>query len=271
MFAFAYGVGAYVVFVLTFFYSVGFVENWLVAFTIDGAPGAGVGHPRGWLLNVILLGLFGAQHSLMGHPEVRRVWRAFLPPVLERSTHVLVSCVLLMLVFLRWTPMPFVVWDLGFNPVAFGVEMLSYTGWVFALAATFQLDHLELFGLKQVFCHARGEDLPQSEFQTPTFYRWVRHPIYLSLLVAFWCAPRMTLGHLLFAALATVYVRFVVRLEERGLVLVHPEYRVYQARVPMLNPFQRRTVGNGSGRQARPERLGLARAPTLARVRRDRG
>src|SRR5688572_28204307 len=169
MFAFAYGVGAYVVLVLTFFYSIGFVENWVVAFTIDGT-GEFTVHPGGWLLNLFLIGLFAAQHSAMGHPEVKRVLQAFLPPVLERSTHVLLSCMFLMFVFLRWTPMPFIVWDLDFNPFAFAVELCSYAGWLLALVATFQLDHLELFGLRQVLCHVSGENLRRPEFQVLGLY-----------------------------------------------------------------------------------------------------
>lgn len=253
MFAFAYGVGAYVVFVLTLFYSVGFVENWGVAFTLDGVPGEYLAQRGGWLLNLIVLGLFGAQHYLMGHPVFRRAWREVLPAVLERSTYVLVSCLMLMLVYLRWTPMPFVIFDLGFTPLAFVIELLSYVGWALALAATFQLDHLELFGLKQVLGHVRGEEPSPPEFQAPPFYRRVRHPIYLGLLVAVWCTPRMTLGHLVFAALATLYVGHVARLEERGLVLVHPQYRAYQARVPRLNPFGRRARASHQGG---PRRLG---------------
>lgn len=239
MFVFAYGVGAYLLFVLTFLYSIGFVENWIVAFTIDGAPGAAGGGSVAWLGNAALLGLFAAQHALMGRPVFRREWARFLPAAAERSTHVLVSSLLLMLVFLRWSPIPHEVWNAGFGPLAFALEMLSFAGWGLALAGTFQLDHLELFGLRQAICHARGGALPPPKFRTPFLYRWVRHPIYLGLLVALWATPRMTLGHLYFAALATAYVLLAVRLEERDLARRHFEYRGYQTRVPMLLPGRR--------------------------------
>jgi protein-S-isoprenylcysteine O-methyltransferase Ste14 len=151
---------------------------------------------------------------------------------------VLASSLLLFLLFLRWTPIPGVVWNVGVNAAGFVLEMLSYVGWVIVLAATFQLDHFELFGLKQVWLHVRGEPLPEPSFQVPYFYRWVRHPIYFGFVLAFWCTPRMTLGHLLFAVLTSGYMMVAVRLEERDLVLVHPEYRRYRERVPMLFPLR---------------------------------
>lgn len=248
MFVFAYGVGAYLLFLLSFLYSIGFVENWIVARSIDGAPGTAGGGPGAWLGNVALLGLFAAQHSLMARPAFKRAWTRLVPAAAERSTYVLLSSLLLMLVFLRWTPIPREVWDLGVHPLAFALEMLSFAGWGLALVGTFQLDHLELFGLKQVFCHARGETLRPPKFRTPFLYRWVRHPIHLGFLLAFWATPRMTLGHLLLAGFMTVFVLFAVRLEERDLARAHWEYRGYQTRVPMLLPRvrplpQRRRAG----------------------------
>jgi len=247
MFVFAFGVGTYVIFALTALYAIGFVESWVVAFTIDGTPGAET-HLAAWVVNPILLGLFAGQHWLMAHPECRRLMARWVHPVLERSVQVLVSCLVLMFVFLRWMPMPFVLWDVGVNPLGFLLEMLSFGGWCLALVATFQLDHFELFGLKQVIYHARGEYLPPAEFQTPFPYSWVRHPAYLGVLVAVWCTPRMTVGHLLFAIGATAFVHYAAQLEERTLVYAHHEYRAYQAEVPMLNPFQRRHGARWSGR-----------------------
>jgi protein-S-isoprenylcysteine O-methyltransferase Ste14 len=237
MFVFAYGVVVYVVFLLSFLYAIGFVENWVVAFTIDGttAVGGGLG---AWFGNACLLGLFAAQHSLMARPGFKRAWTRILPPAMERSTFVLASSLLLMLLFLFWTPIPGEVWNVGVNPVGFAFEMLSYVGWAIVLVATFQLDHFELFGLKQVFFHQRGEPLPAPRFEIPPLYRWVRHPIYLGFLLAFWSTPRMTLGHLLFAVLTTGYVLVAIRLEEGDLMRMHRQYRAYQARVPMLLPLK---------------------------------
>jgi protein-S-isoprenylcysteine O-methyltransferase Ste14 len=238
MFVFAYGVGAYVVFLLTFLYAIGFVENWIVSLTIDGDPGATGGGFGAFLVNTLLLGLFAVQHSVMARPAFKRVWTRIIPPVIERSTFVLVSSLCLMLLFGRWTPLPFALWDFSLHPLGFLVEMLSYAGWALVLLSTFQLDHFELFGLKQVFFHARGEELPPPRFRTPFLYRWVRHPLYLGFILAFWATPRMTLGHLLFAGLTTGYILFAIRLEERDLARSYWQYRGYQTRVPMLLPVK---------------------------------
>jgi len=240
MFVFAYGVAAYVVFLLTFLYAIGFVGNWGVSLTIDGVPGAtSSGGLAAWLVNAGLLGLFAVQHSIMARPAFKRVWTRIIPPPAERSTYVLAASLCLMLLFGRWTPIPVVIWDIGLHPLGFALEMLSFAGWALVLLSTFQIDHFELFGLKQVFLHARGEELPPPKFRVPFLYRWVRHPIYLGFLLAFWATPRMTLGHVLFAALTTGYVLVAIRLEERDLARMHWEYRGYQARVPMLFPVQR--------------------------------
>src|SRR5262245_58921831 len=146
MFIFAYGVGAYVIFLLTFLYSIGFVENWIVSLTIDGAIG-GVdtgGGVAAWIGNIFLLALFALQHSIMARPAFKRAWTRIVPPAAERSTYVLVSSLTLMLVFARWRPIPTVLWDLGTNPLSFLLEILSFAGWSIVLLATIQIDHFEL-------------------------------------------------------------------------------------------------------------------------------
>ncbi len=239
MVVFAYGVGAYVVFVLTAFYAVGFVDNWFVSQTLDGAAGAQGGGLGDVLANTILLGLFALQHTFLGRPVFRSAWASVLPEAAERSTRVLVSSLSLMLVFLRWRPIPFELWSLGLHPLGLVLEILSFAGWALAFLGTLQIGHLELFGLAQVLAHAHGRELAPRPFEIPFLYRWVRHPIYLGLLVAVWCAPVMTLGHLLFAGLSTAFVVFLARTEERDLVCEHRQYGDYQARVPMLWPRTR--------------------------------
>lgn len=239
MFVFAYGVGAYVVFVLTGLYAIGFVDNWIVSQTIDGIPGASVSVPEAALANVILFGLFALLHGFMGSTVFRSAWVRVLPPAAQRSTHVLVSSVSLMLVFLRWRPIPLELWSLGTHPLGPVLELLSFAGWTLALTASAQIGHLRLFGLAQVLAHARGEEEREARFDVPYLYRWVRHPIYAGLLLALWCAPVMTLGHVLFAGLCTTLVVFLARREERELALEHHAYRAYQARVPMLWPRSR--------------------------------
>src|SRR5688572_19479124 len=250
MVVFAYGVGAYVISLLAFLYSIGFVGNWGVALTIDGSPRASGGGPEGWLGNIVLLALFGAQHSLMARPGFKRAWTQLVPPAAERSTYVLVSSVLLMVLFGRWTPIPLEVWDLGVHPLTFGLEMLSFAGWGFVVVAASQLNHLELLGLAQVLRHVHAEPAPPPKFRTPFLYRHVRHPVHLGFLVAFWATPRMTLGHLLFAVAMTAYVLVAVRYEEHDLARVHGQYPAYRMRVPMLLPRLRSLGQRGRRKQA---------------------
>jgi protein-S-isoprenylcysteine O-methyltransferase Ste14 len=236
MFVFAYSVGAYVVFALTFLYAIGFVENWVVSQTID-ATSITAGH---WLaalvVNSILFGLLAMQQTLMARPAYRDLWPRRVPDAVQRSTHVLVSCLMLMFVFLRWRPIPFALWSLEVNLIGLVLELLSFAGWAIAIVGTFQIDHFFLFGLAQGLAHVRGLGAARPDFDVPFLYRWVRHPIYFGLLVAVWCTSVMTVGHLLFAGLFTALVKHLVRLEEDDLVLEHPEYRSYQAHVPRLWP-----------------------------------
>lgn len=236
MFVFAYGVCAYLALVLTSAYAVAFVENWGVTFTLDGMHPGGSADLAAVLANALLLGLFGLTHVFLGHPAFKRAWSSLLPAATQRSTHVLVSCLFLALVFVRWKALPLELWSLGLSPLGFVLELLSYAGWALAVTATFQFGHLELFGLAQVLAHVKRDELEPVRFDVPFLYRWVRHPLYFGLLLALWCAPVMTLGRVLFAGLATGYFVLLARLEERELVREHREYRGYQARVPMLLP-----------------------------------
>ena len=238
MFVFAYGVGAYVAFVLTALYTVGFLENSVVSRTIDHAVVT-----ERWfdalLSNTILVGFFALQHTLMGRRVFRDAWARTLPESLERSTRVLVSSLFLTQVLLRWRPIPTELWSLELNPLGLLLEVLSIAGWAIAISGTFQIDHLALFGLGQTYAHSRGEEWEPARFELPYLYRWVRHPIYFGLLVALWCAPVMTVGRVLLAGLVTLWFRILARLEEEDLAREHREYRAYQARVPMLFPRTR--------------------------------
>jgi len=175
----------------------------------------------------------------MGRPVFREAWARTLPESLERSTRVLVSSLFLTQVFLRWSPMPFELWSLELNPLGLLLEVLSVAGWAIAIAGTFQIDHLGLFGLSHVLAHWKRDELEPPPFELPYLYRWVRHPIYFGVLVGLWCAPVMTVGRVLFAGLFTIWLRILARYEEEDLAREHREYRAYQARVPMLFPRTR--------------------------------
>jgi protein-S-isoprenylcysteine O-methyltransferase Ste14 len=229
-----YGVCSYAVFFLTFLYAIGFLGGILVPKSLD----SGLTGPLGTaiLVDVGLLALFAVQHSVMARPAFKRLLTRVVSPAAERSTYVLASSLALILLFWQWQPLGGMVWEVE-HPVGraflyggFGV------GWALVLAATFVINHFDLFGLRQTWRHFR--ELPQKPlpFATPILYRIVRHPLYVGWLLAFWSTPTMTLTHLLFAAVTTAYILVAIQLEERDLMHAHPEYADYRRQVPMLVP-----------------------------------
>jgi protein-S-isoprenylcysteine O-methyltransferase Ste14 len=236
--AFVYGIAAYVVFLGSFLYAIGFVGNLVVPKSIDSGA---VGDPFvAVIVNLLLLGLFAAQHSVMARPAFKRWWTQFVPNSVERSTYVLLASLVLLLLYWQWRPIPGLVWAIE---DAFWIAVLNgvfWLGWAILLVSTLLLDHFELFGLAQVYAALRGKKLPPPVFRTPLFYKWVRHPLYLGFLLAFWAAPSMSWGHLLFAAGGTGYILLGIFLEERDLVaLFGDQYRRYRSQVGMLLPGRR--------------------------------
>jgi protein-S-isoprenylcysteine O-methyltransferase Ste14 len=235
---FAWGVAAYACFLATFLYAIGFIGGFGVPITIDGVPTGPVGVAIA--IDVALLGLFAAQHSIMARPAFKRWWTRIVPPEAERSTYVLASSVALGLLFWQWRPIGGIVWDVE-TPVARAVLYGVFAcGWLTVLVTTFLINHFDLFGLRQVWLYLRGEPYRPLPFVTPGPYRHVRHPLYVGWLLAFWATPTMTAAHFLFAAATTAYILIAIRYEERDLVDVHgAAYEEYRRRVPMLVPSAR--------------------------------
>ncbi len=240
-FAAAYGAVAYVAFLATFLYAVGFVEGLVVPKGIDDGTETSVGVAVA--INLAVLTVFALQHSIMARPWFKRWWTRFVPQPIERTTYVVFATAALALVMWQWRPLTDVVWSLESQPWRGLVYGVSFLGWGIVLASTFMIDHFDLFGLKQVARHVRGQEQSSPPFKTPLLYRVVRHPLMLGFLVAFWAAPTMTTGHLVFTATTTAYILVALQLEERDLVaaLGH-RYEEYRRRVPGLLPRPGRRV-----------------------------
>jgi protein-S-isoprenylcysteine O-methyltransferase Ste14 len=236
--AFLYGAVAYFTFFGTILYAIGFVSGFIVPKTID----TGATSPTGTALaiNLVLMSLFAVQHSVMARKPFKQWWTQYIPKSIERSTYVLFASLVLLLLFWQWRPMPAIVWHIEEPEMATMVTGLSLLGWVIVFTSTFLINHFELFGLHQVANNLAGRDMPTPTFRTPLYYKFVRHPIYLGFIIAFWAAPTMTVGRLLFAAVTTVYIFVGIMLEERDLIdLFGDEYRGYKQRVSMLVPWRK--------------------------------
>jgi protein-S-isoprenylcysteine O-methyltransferase Ste14 len=239
--ALIYGLTSYFIFSLSFAYTPAFIGNFLVPKTID--VGSDNGLAQASLIDAILLCVFAIQHSVMARPAFKKWWTRIIPTSCERSTYVLIASLLLILIFWQWRPITTTIWRAEDWPAAV-LTAIFWMGWLIALISTFQIDHFELFGLRQVVEALRGAADRMQAFKTPLLYRLVRHPLMLGLLLAFWATPYMTAGHLLFALMTTAYILVGVRLEERDLVAEFgASYEQYRRRVPMLMP---RLFGGGS-------------------------
>ena len=232
---FVFGLVSYLLFFLTFVYAVGFIGNLYVPNSMDSP--ARMSFWPALAIDALLLLAFAVQHSVMARPAFKEVLTRFIPAAAERSTYVLLSSLLLIALFAFWQPIGGLVWNVT-NPVAQNaVTALFGLGFALVFVATLLINHFDLFGLRQVALHLAHKPYTYLEFRTPLFYRYVRHPLYVGWLIAFWATPTMTGAHLLFAVLTSGYILTAIRWEERDLVTVHgSKYQDYQKRVPKLIP-----------------------------------
>lgn len=236
--AFLYGLIAYLVCLVTLVYAIGFVSGIAVPKTIDsGEPGP---VPLAIVVDVALMALFAVQHSIMARAGFKAWWTRLVPKPIERSTYVLASSAALALLCWQWQPLPDIVWQVDRPHFAAALTALGLIGWGIVFSSTFLINHFELFGLHQVANNLAGRPMPPARFRTPLYYNFVRHPLYFGLIVAFWTAPLMTTGHLLFASVTTAYIFVGIVLEEGDLIdLFGDDYRRYRQRVSMIVPWRK--------------------------------
>ena len=238
---FVYGVVSYLIFFATFLYAIGFIGNFAVPSTLDGASDGEFW--KNFLIDAGLLALFAVQHSLMARKWFKDWWTRLVPPALERSTYVLFSSLALILMFWQWRPLGGIVWSIENKTAVYIIYTLFAFGWALVLVSTFLINHFDLFGLRQVWFYLRGKPYEPLKFGTPALYRVVRHPLYVGWFFAFWMTPTMTFAHLLFSVATTAYILLAIQFEERDLVREHGEsYEKYKREVPMLVPFVKRKL-----------------------------
>lgn len=234
--AFAYGLLVYLFFLATFLYTIGFVEGIPGIKSIDSGP---IG--PAWsavIINAVLLSIFAVQHSVMARSGFKRWWTRYVPSSAERSTYVLAASLAVALLLWQWRPLPDVVWNVDNLAGRIVLLSISALGWIVLLISTFLINHFELFGVQQTFQRWQGTPAKTQTFKTPAFYNYVRHPLYLGFILAFWATPLMTQGHLLFAVATTGYIFVGIFFEERDLIASFgEEYRRYRQRVPMILPL----------------------------------
>jgi protein-S-isoprenylcysteine O-methyltransferase Ste14 len=230
-----FGVICYLSFLIAIVYAMGFVSNLLVPKGID--DGMPTTPPIAILINSLLLGLFAIQHTIMARPAFKTWWTKIVPEPIERSIFVLAASLLLLLTYWQWRPMPTLIWELTNPTIANTLYVISFLGWAIVLYSSFLINHFDLFGLRQVFLHFQDKEYAHNKFRTPGLYRFVRNPLMLGLIIAFWSTPAMSQGHLLFAGLTTAYIIIGIHFEERDIVsFLGGEYTQYQQATPMLVP-----------------------------------
>jgi protein-S-isoprenylcysteine O-methyltransferase Ste14 len=250
---FVYGLGAYLAFLATFLYAIAFVGGFGVPTSLDSEARSPLGYAV--MIDLLLLMVFAVQHSVMARRWFKEWWTQIVPWAIERSTFVLFASVALLMLFRNWQPIGIDVWTVEHPAARALLWTLFAAGWITVLVVTCLIDHFDLFGLRQVWLPLVGKPYTRVAFRTPLPYRVVRHPLYFGFLLAFWMTPHMTLAHLLFAVVTTVYIVVAIQFEERDLVAEFgPAYDEYRQRVPMLVPGRRAHAATG---RTSPARLAL--------------
>jgi protein-S-isoprenylcysteine O-methyltransferase Ste14 len=259
---FVYGVASYLIFLATFLYAIAFVGGFAVPSRLDGPSRSTL--PMALAIDFALLAIFAVQHSVMARRWFKERWTQVVPWAIERSTYVLCASLALLLLFWQWRPIGFQIWSVEHPTARIVLWTLFAAGWATVLTVTFLINHFDLFGLRQVWLPLIGRPYTRVPFRTPLPYRFVRHPLYLGFLLAFWMTPTMTLAHLVFAVATTAYIVLAIQFEEADLVAEHgAAYESYRRSVPMLLPGRR---ARGTKRAGTTQEGGAIQTPARSRT-----
>ncbi len=239
--AFIYGVVCYLIALIAILYSIGFIGNLIVPKTLDSNLDGSL--IKGLLIDILLLGLFAIQHSLMARQNFKKWWIKIIPEPIERSTYVLIASLALLLLFWQWNSLGGIIWNIQ-KPIIYNIIYGIFAlGWLIVFLSTFMINHFDLFGLRQVYLYWRGQEYEYLGFRTPGFYKYIRHPIMLGFVIAFWATPLMTVSHIVFAIGTTIYVLVGIKLEEMDMIYIYGNlYQEYRQQVSMLIPVPRRKL-----------------------------
>lgn len=239
---FLFGVLAYLVFLSVTLYAIGFTGDLLVPKSID--QGGQSSLAVALLVDVSLIALFGVQHSFMARKSFKQWLVRWIPKPAMRSLYVLCASLALIWLFWQWRPIGGSVWGFSEGWLFLGLQALFWIGWAMVFLSTFLIDHFDLFGLRQVYLYLRARTYKPVAFKKPVVYRYTRHPLMLSILIAFWSTPQMSVDHFLFAAGMSFYILIGIRFEEKDLIKAYGEsYRRYRQRVAMLFPWRKQASG----------------------------
>jgi protein-S-isoprenylcysteine O-methyltransferase Ste14 len=239
IFFLSYGLFAYATFLAAFLYLIGFMGNLLVPKSIDSGVEGNLGPALA--IDFILILVFGLQHVVMARPAFKEWWVQFVPRPIERSTYVLITNIIFFILFWQWRPITTVVWDTSGGVLEPALWVLFTLAWGLILVSSFLINHFDLFGLRQVYLYWKGEPYTHLKFNTVGIYKFIRHPLMVGWILAFWATPVMTAGHLLFAVMMTIYILITIPLEEKDLLqFLGEDYKNYQQRTPRYIPFFRK-------------------------------
>ncbi len=235
-----YGIFCHALFLAVYLYMAGFFGNILAPKTIDHGlpPGAEpTSTTAAVIINILLILLFVIPHSVMARPAFKKWWTRIIPESIERSTYVLVSCILMIILMWQWRPIGPTVWEVNEGPLHYILHGLFVFGWLMVPLVSLLINHFDLLGTRQVWLHFQGKDYTPLKFRIPVVYSSVRHPLYVGWIIAFWATPVMTVGHLIFAITSTLYMIIAIPFEERDLIQHHgDDYQQYKQQVPALIP-----------------------------------